>query len=665
MKGKNNNSNNPVSGSESANTPPKEGSASRPLVEPGENADANLNSDNVKSLSGHKQDTRDKDEISGTLSRMMNLLDETSNSLQEREQMFRYLAETVPSPICVLHDEKILFANSAFADHMGIPQKHLVQRALTDFIHQEDHSTLEKAFADTNGSSVPRRYQARLINRNGRFIPHSALARVVSYRGLRTVISSFSDLSIRDSLKHQIDREKINAVNVLNSLKVGIIVTDQDGVITEFNNQAEEILGRRKEEALGSHSSLVMHLVNADDHRPVSDPVSQILQTKEALIHSDQVLIQRGDLNSFLPVRVTASALFDARRNLLGTSVLLQDAAGNNEISEKLTYEATHDPLTGLINRREFEQRLGQAMREAVAGEKSHVLCYLDLNNFKPINDSAGHRAGDDVLRQVSEKLADVVRDTDSVGRLGGDEFGVLLYGCPLTKAREIAQEICETISHQVFRWNDERFSLGVACGMVQVSQDALSISEVLNSADTACYIAKELGGSRYHVFTEEDARVARDQGSVVWQHRVQEAMTHNRFELHVQKIASLRSLSDTAMMHTRTSVMQTTSQRPVAEVTVRLLDEQGTRYRPELFMPAARRFGLLSAIDRLVVKNTFYAIARGLIVLKENESCSINLSAETFSDSEFLNTVVEAFDEYGINPQNICFEVPEPDVIA
>jgi diguanylate cyclase (GGDEF)-like protein/PAS domain S-box-containing protein len=608
----------------------------------------------------------EQDKLAITLSRMLNLLDETSNSLQEREQMFRHLAETVDSPISVQHDLKILYANSAFADLLGIPQKQLVQRNLMDFIHVDDHASIGQAFLDKATSRVTsRHFNTRLMDRTGRYIPYSGQARVITYRGLRTVISSYSDLSVSRSLKHQIDREKSFSRNVLNSLSVGVLITDQKGMITDFNKQAGNILGRSVEEAIGKHASLIMHLVNEEDHRPVSDPVSQVLQSKEPVTHALATLIQKSGQNNFVPINVTASPLFDERRQLLGSSVLLQESLDPQAISEKLTYEATHDPLTGLINRREFEQRLGQALRESMAGEKEHVLCYLDLNNFKPVNDTAGHRAGDDVLKQVSEKLNDIVRDTDSVGRLGGDEFGVLLYGCPLGKAKEIVQEICETISRHVFRWNEERFSIGVACGLVRVKQDIISIPELLNAADTACYIAKELGGSRYHVFTDEDSRVARDQGSVVWQHRVQDAMTHNRFELHIQRITSLHSLSDSAMLHARTSVMETTAQRPVYEITVRMLDEQGTRYRPELFMPAARRYGLLSSIDHLVVKNTFHAISRGLIVLKENESCSINLSAETFSDSEFLNATVEAFDEYGIDPKNICFEVPEPDVIA
>lgn len=626
------------------------------------------NSTNQQKSTGSNKSSdgnQDKD-LTSTLNRMLNLLDETSNSLLEREQMFRHLAETVNSPICVQHDMKILFANTAFADLLGVPQKQLVQRNLFDFLHQDDHDTVRKALSKhSTTDTISRRYLVRLMNKAGRFIPHSAHTRLVTYRGLQTVISSFSDLSIRQSLKHQIDREKDFSRNVLNSLNVGVILTDVKGIITEYNDKAAQILGRESAEVIGKHASLVMHLVNEEDHRPLSDPVSQVLQTKQVVLNGIDTLLQKSGVNTFVPVQVTATPLLDERSYLLGTSVLLQDTLASSAISEKLTYDATHDPLTGLINRREFEQRLGQAMREAVAGEKVHVLCYLDLNKFKPINDKGGHRAGDDVLRQVSEKLNDLVRDTDSVGRLGGDEFGVLLYGCPLSKAKEIAQELCETISHHVFRWEEERFNIGVACGMVEIKSDVSTIVEVLNSADTACYIAKELGGSRYHVFANEDSRVARDQGSVVWQHRIQEALTHNRFELHVQKIMSLGSLSDTAMNSTRASVMQTTVQIPAYEITIRMMDEQGTRYRPELFMPAARRFGLLSAIDRIVVKNTFHALSRGLISLKDNQSCSINLSAETFSDPEFLNSVVEGFDEYGIDPKNICFEVPEPDVIA
>jgi len=617
-------------------------------------------------LLGKNYDIESTDKLEVTLSRMLNLLDETSTSLVEREQMFRHLAETIPNLISVHHDLKILYANPAFADFTGVDQKYLAQRQLTDFIHPDDHETLAKALDHKNAhDNVSHHYIVRVLNKNGRYVAHSNRARVVTYRGLHTVISCSSDLSMHQSLKRQVDREKSFSRNILHSLDVGIIVTDKQGIITEFNHQAAQITGRKISDAIGKHASLIMHLVREEDHKPLSDPVSQVLQSKATVTYPAETLIQSRGLNTFLPIRVRANALVDERNNLLGVSVLLQDSVDQRAISEKLTYEATHDALTNLINRREFEQRLGQALREAVAGEKEHVLCYLDLNNFKPINDMAGHRAGDDVLKQVSEKLTDIVRDTDSVGRIGGDEFGILLYGCPLIKAREIVQEICETISHHVFRWNEERFSLGVACGLVCIREDATTIPEVLNSADTACYIAKELGGSRYHVFNEEDSRVARDQGSVVWQHRIQDALTHNRLELHIQKIASLNSLSDSGLFENKKPVMQTTTQKPAYEITVRLLDEQGTRYRPELFMPAARRFGLLSAIDRVVVKNAFYALSRGLISLEDNQSCSINLSAETFADKEFLGLVVEAFDEYKVNPKNICFEVPEPDVIA
>lgn len=607
-------------------------------------------------------------ELTSTLERMLNLLDETSTSLAEREEMFRALAETIPSPIYVLHNLKVLYANPAAVRFGGVASKDdLVQKNLAELIHPDDIKLATDLLARKNsGEDVSGSYLFRILNANGRYILHSARLQNAMYRGLKVGITVTTDLSKQQSLKKELQREKSFMREVLDALSVPTVLTDIRGNITEFNNSAEVLLGKSASSVRGQNSSMVLQLVNFTDQTPISDPVLQALQEQKIIEHQKNVFlqVQNGD-NQYIEVKVKATPLYSRNKILRGASLELQEYKAVVAENERLTYQATHDSLTNLINRREFENRLRNALEEMKHTTVQHTLCYIDLNNFKPVNDTAGHQAGDEILKQVAKKLKEVVRETDSVGRIGGDEFGILLHGCPLDKAKDIAQQLCESLASSRFTYDEHSFAIGAAVGMVVLNKHDNAISDVLNAADTACYIAKKSGGSRFHVFDRNDNYIKRDQGSSIWRRRILDALTYNGFEVFVQKVHAVNEISGITPLITTNPTFETSLQRPSYEVSVRMIDNFGTMYRPELFLPAARSHDLLSSIDRIVVQNTFDAMAQGWINVGKDECVSINLSAETFSDEEFLSSVVDALDQYKIDSKNLCFEVPESDVIA
>jgi diguanylate cyclase (GGDEF)-like protein len=313
-----------------------------------------------------------------------------------------------------------------------------------------------------------------------------------------------------------------------------------------------------------------------------------------------------------------------------------------------LTYQASRDAMTGLINRREFERRLEEAL-EATTGGARHALCYLDLDRFKAVNDECGRMVDDTMLREVATLIKDAVRDSDVVGRLGGDEFGVLLMGCPMEKARQIADDTVRAIADHRFVWNDKIFSIGVSIGLVDVTVESTSIEDLLHAADTACYVAKNQGG-HVHVYSVRDEADARRRGKIHWLQLLQTALKEDRFELVAQPIVHSSAQQEGG---------------PGLEILLRLKDENGNSIAPAEFMRAAERYRLMPHVDRWVVQTSLTLLARGAIRLSPERSICINLSGQTLGDPAFLEFVVDCLDRTGVAPSRICFEVTENAVIS
>jgi len=354
------------------------------------------------------------------------------------------------------------------------------------------------------------------------------------------------------------------------------------------------------------------------------------------------------------------ASLTTTRLTLEGASLqctALMDVTETYELSSQLSYQAAFDELTGLVNRREFEARLQEVIELAQQWQSENALCYLDLDQFKVINDTCGHMAGDEMLRQLAQELYRCVRREDTLARLGGDEFAILLENSSLENAERVANNIRQMVQNFRFLWEDSVFTIGVSIGLTMIARDGDSISEVLRRADAACYAAKEAGRNRLHVYRFDDKGLALRDVEMRWVARIQAALDENRFELWCQEIAEItRDDEDLADGH---------SAMDHFEVLLRMRDTDGTLVPPSSFLPAAERYALATRIDRWVLN----ALSRWLTDNASNRRrlglCAINLSGQTLCDETFHHEVITLLEDSEIPADRLCFEITETSAIA
>jgi diguanylate cyclase (GGDEF)-like protein len=329
--------------------------------------------------------------------------------------------------------------------------------------------------------------------------------------------------------------------------------------------------------------------------------------------------------------------------------MVLHDVRHTRVMARELSYQATHDELTGLYNRREFERQLRIAADSARLDERGHALCYLDMDQFKVINDTCGHVAGDELLRQFTALLQKQVRDTDVIARLGGDEFGILLNHCSVENASRLANALVGKVREFRFHWQDRRFDVGVSIGLVAITENNKDVSEILSAADVACYAAKDAGRNRIHVHSEDDNVLRQRHGEMQWVSRLGKALEENRFLLYCQPVVGVAGGQRTVEHY---------------EILLRLQDEAGKIVPPGAFIPAAERYNLMPQIDRWVIRETLALLANqppgaAPIVV------AINVSGQSLGEKDFLAFVIEAIDNSGVPPQQVCFEITETAAIA
>jgi len=580
--------------------------------------------------------------------RMQRLADasETAHQVERGGGDARAMLAAMREP-ALLHGERIEAVNEAFTAMVGIPAAQLVGRNIAELVSKEYGElaalAVSRALAGQNGPALA---EVELSDAHGQVTRLELSGTPLDAGGRRVVLFTAAEmLPHRESTVSAPARSQL----ALDSLGEGLLTTDAHGLIDYVNRAAESLTGIRREDAIGQAFGAMFGFVDENDRRPLPDPVQQCLTSGSRIsLGRRAILIARATGNE-LGVEATASPIRGADGDIAGVAVMLHDVTELRGLTQQMSYQASHDALTGLVNRREFERRLGDALEIARAGRQSHVMCYLDLDRFKAVNDTSGHLAGDNMLREVAALIREAVRDSDTVGRLGGDEFGVLLVGCPLEKARQIADDIWRAIGDYRFVWKDRIFSVGVSIGLVELTGESNSLEEIMNAADSACYVAKKQGDSHVHVYSSRDEAVARSRGEIHWLQRLQGALRDGFFELYIQPIEPTQP---------------GTGGGPAMEVFVRLHDD-GQPVAPAEFFPAAERYRLMSLIDRWVLSSALAALAAGAIRIPLGRSLSINVSGQTLADPSYLEFVVDELDRTGVLPQQICFEVAETSVIG
>ncbi len=569
------------------------------------------------------------------------------------ETLFPSLAEHARSLVLV-HANKIIYANPAAATFTGLPRDHLIGTPFLEIVHPDYRDLMRARFkAQLAGEPVEAAAEIKLLDREGQGHWIEMTGRPIEFQGKPAILASALDIGPRRKLEAELQSLRARAQRTLASIGDGLITTDNRGKIDFMNAAAEQMTGFEFAAARGKRLGEIVSLVDEVERKPLRDPVKACLEQNRRLNLGRRALLlpRSGDVEYSIEVTASPIRAGDAEDERVdGAVVVLHDVTELRGLARQDTYQATHDALTGLLNRREFERRLNDALQDAHAGGSGHVLCYLDLDRFKAVNDTCGHMAGDNMLREVAGLIKEQVRDSDSVARLGGDEFGTLLAGCPLEKAQQIADDIVSAIRNYRFVWRDKIFDVGVSIGLVEISQESGGVEDALSAADSACYMAKREGRGRVHVYSAADEAVARQRGEIQWLQRLQSALKENRFELYTQSIVSLG---------------RDGRRGPAIEVLLRLHDEEGDEISPRSFMRAAERYHLMPLIDRWVVRTALAAIRNGDLRAPENRTFSLNISGQTLGDAQFLEFVVDCLDRTGVSPDRLCFELTESTVVT
>lgn len=586
--------------------------------------------------------------VSTTVNQLFDALSAKEHELTERDQRFTRFAQALPE-VTLIHNERILFANAAAASLVGLDSQALLDKPVVDLVKPPYRALLRESTARRlAGEHVPSRQQLQLISAEHGALWVEATAVLTEYNSQPAILTIARDISDRKNAGARTTEQARLPSLALESMAESVLTTDRQGVVTTLNAAAAEILGVLPRDAIGMPFGQLATLVDEADHKALGNPVEKCLALRQRVNMGRRALLLRKTGGDACSVELTASPIEDDAGELIGVAVVFQDVSEIRGQAREISYQASHDALTGLINRREFEHRVEQATGD-VRGENSQfVLAYLDLDRFKLVNDACGHQAGDDLLRKVAALLREQVRDSDSVARIGGDEFAMLLPGCPLEKAQQIADNTCKAIADYRFIWRDRIFTIGVSIGLLEIRESSGNVQDILAAADSACYMAKRGGRGQVHVYSESDEIIARERGEIRWLQRLQAALKDGRFSLATQPIISLGNERPAG---------------PACEVLLRLRRRHGELIQPVEFMAAAERYQLMPDIDRWVVRAAFDAIANHELVLPNRRSCGINLSGQTLSDEGFLEYVVDALDVTGISPESVCFEMTEESV--
>ncbi len=456
----------------------------------------------------------------------------------------------------------------------------------------------------------------------------------------------------RQESLHAWQWEKERADVTLHSLADAVITTNQQAVVEYMNPVAERLTGWKIDEAKGRGVEDVFRLINEADEKNLTCPVHECIR-RGVMKQSDQdiSLIHRN--NEYLSIDYSIAPMYGQNNMVLGAVLVFQDVGSSRMLSKLLSYQAAHDDLTGLYNRREFERRLSRSIERVFKFNEHYILFYMDLDQFKVVNDTCGHMGGDLVLRQIAELVSSLIRERETFARLGGDEFGILLEGYTLDEALVVANEILEAIRKYRFHWSGKIFEIGVSIGIVDIDSGMQSISNIMGYADAACYMAKELSGNNIQVYQIDDADYKQRKDQMKWVQRITQAFADSRFILYAQQIVSLQDDADEHF-----------------EILMRMLDDNGEIIIPQEYIIAAERYGSMQDIDRWVIRNAFILINKYVSAMKYDSSLpvrsfAINLSGQSLSSSSAMEYVKQQLQDYPDIVRHVVFEITETAAIS
>ena len=497
---------------------------------------------------------------------------------------------------------------------------------------------IEKHF---RGETERYEMEVRMRHKNGSWVWIHDRARVSSWTsdGEPLIISgTHQDITQRKAADDEL-RKLSRAIEFSSS---AVMISDMQGRIDYVNPKFTEITGYTRQQVIGENPGFLQ------DSETIEADIQAVYETiASGQDWKGEVRYRRKD-GSLYWARDSVSGVENAEGQITHHICIQDDITREYELNEQLSFQATHDSLTGLINRPEFERRVASLLSTPRQDQDTHALCFMDLDQFKIINDTCGHIAGDELLRQLGSVLQSRVRHNDTLARLGGDEFGILMAHCTLDQSQRVAESLLDAIREFHFFWEEQLFRIGISIGLVAINSDVSDLTQLLKQADAACYMAKDLGRNRIHIYHTKDIQLARRQGEMQWVSRINRALDEDRFCLFAQSIVPL---DNTGGLH--------------YELLLRMLDEKGDTIPPGAFLPAAERYDLIGKLDAWVIKNAFSLIQNNADFFDQVHFVSINLSGKSLTNPEFLEFIVTEFRKTGVATDKVCFEVTETVAIS
>jgi len=561
-----------------------------------------------------------------------------------REAFTRSVLDEITGPHLLLdQDMRIIALNteasSLFAwrqaDAEGEPFSHLLstendQHAARDLLSQASWRAEGRSHSGT-----------RIAAEFTRSVVQSAL-------GLQYLVS-VRELGTRQDTQEQGPAQDYAAKTTLDAVGDAVLLSDTEGVVTFGNRAARLLLDRSEGELQGQRLTGLLRFRNPHHNDQLDAAVYQVLQTGGARhINESAELLRHGTDTVCVDGKLVA--LVDHRGKITGCATVMHDLSTEQRMQALLSFKSSHDELTGLVNRREFEHRLHELILRGGSTQSPNSVLIVDLDRFKLVNDSHGHIAGDLLLRQFSETLLALTRGSDTLARTGGDRFSVLLPGCSGESARAMADEMQRTAAAFRFPWEDKYIQIGVSIGVVTIDQEMFGPGDVVTAADAALLMAKENGRNCIVVYQAEGSEEQRRRGEVLWANQIRDALDKDRLLLHCQPIVPL-DRSGTGDWG--------------CEVLVRMLDDRDQLIPPMAFIPAAERYDLMPLVDRWVVRSVITHWQAQPGIFDRIKKCNINLSGQSLAQEDFLEFVLGEFETSGFPPAMACFEITETAVVA
>ena len=556
------------------------------------------------------------------------------------------------APVAYFHISRkgiVLNANVKASTMLDWPSDKIIGKPLAKFVHDSCLSSYLDFIRNCDSLSDESGIELKFVKRSG--IPIEVSLELRHQRNLQgkpsELLVILTDISEYKEYEHALLAEMDRAQVALYSIGDGVITTDADGFIDYLNPIAENLTGWSTQMAIGNPLQTVFHIINEQTNERISNPVDECLNADKIISLGDECVLL-GKYGQKYAIQHTIAPLKNRNGRILGVVVAFRNVTETRNMAQQIQHQATHDSLTGLVNRCEFEKRLYNAILSAQASSTHHCLCYIDLDQFKIVNDSAGHAAGDELLRKLTVHLKSKIRSRDTLARHGGDEFGLLLDNCQLDQAYKIANSLLAAIKNFNFEWLGRSYTVGASIGLVPIDSKTISTAEIMSQADVACYTAKDLGRNQVYVYENEDNRLALRHSEIVKVAELSDSIKANRFRIYCQAISALQPEHDESNHY---------------EILIRSVGTDGKIELPKTFIPAAERYGMMAALDRWVIDSTLKQYT-ALFDKDENIKIAINLSGNSLADSSLLQYVRSAIIESEIIASNICFEITETAAI-